>query len=237
MTVGAALPPGTVRLTAARAIGTTGLVAYNWWLAAPLLPGASRSLGSFFSDLAADGQPHAAVLQRLDVLAGALLLAALLLRGPLGRHGPRREWPWLVAFAAIAGIGGTFPYACASSLDPACRALEHRFALPIHHYVHMVAGVGEFAAATAAIVFAHLGTLEEVDPGARLNKRLGWVMVVGHPVLVLAYLTRRWGVLIEPVFFVAFSAMIAAELFAPAGGTAPSSLPRRAATSASADKG
>lgn len=231
-----ATPPGAVRMTAGRALGVAGLSAYNWWLVAPLLPGASRSFGSFFSDLAADGQPHAEVLQRLDLLAGTLVLAGLVLRGPVGRHGPRREWPWLVAFAASAGLGGAFPYACASSLDATCRTLERHVDLPAHHYVHMFAGVSEFVVATAAIVFAHLSTLESADREARVAKRLVWVMVVGHPVLVLAYLTRRWGVLIEPVFFVAFSAMVVVELFTPPGAdaTTPSSAPRRAAARRSA---
>jgi hypothetical protein len=101
--------PGPLRLTAARTLGVAGLIAYNWWVAAPFQPGWLRSSNALFSDLAASDQPHALTLQHLDLTAGLLLVSALLLRGPIGRSGSRPEWKWLVAFAAMASAGGAFP--------------------------------------------------------------------------------------------------------------------------------
>ena len=41
------------------------------------------------------------------------------------------------------------------------------------------------------------------------------VLVVSYPVLGLVYLTDRLGTLVEPVFFIVFSAMLLAEVFEP----------------------
>ncbi|MDQ6698041.1 MAG: DUF998 domain-containing protein [Actinomycetota bacterium] len=203
------------RLLGARITGMIGLGAYNWWLAAPLVPGMLRDRNGFFSDLSADGQPHAAMLHRLDTTAGILILIALLLRGPLDGLTKRPEWAWLVAFAVIAAVGGMFPYACSPGVDAACRRLQYGFALPLHHYVHMVSGVGEFFSATMAIWVAR-----HVDPdGHTLPGRVGHLLlpalIVAYPILGYSYLGDRAGTLIEPVFFVMFSAIVVAELSSP----------------------
>ena len=49
------------------------------------------------------GQPYAVAMQRADVTAGLLLLAALVLAG-LARQ--PREWLGMVAFAIAGTIGG-----------------------------------------------------------------------------------------------------------------------------------
>jgi Protein of unknown function (DUF998) len=206
---------GEGRLLAARVTGMLGLGAYNWWIATFFVPGMLRSPDGFFSDLSADGQPHAAMLHRVDTIGGLLLVAALLLRGPLDGLTKRPEWPWLVAFAVVAAIGGMFPYACAPGYDAACRRLQYGFDLPLHHYVHMVSGVAEFFTATMAIWVAR-----HTDPeGHRLPGRLGHVLipllVVAYPLLAYAYLRDRGGSLIEPVFFIIFSLFVAAELSGP----------------------
>ena len=140
------------RLVGARVTGMIGLGAYNWWIAAPFVAW----------DVA---QPRR-VLQRplgrrpaacgdaasVDTAAGLLLLAALLLRGPSDGLTKRPEWPWLVTFAMVAAIGGMFPYACQPGYDAACRRLQFSFELPLHHYIHMLSGILEFATASIAIL-------------------------------------------------------------------------------------
>lgn len=203
------------RLLGARLTGMLGLGAYNWWLAAPLVPGMLRDRNGFFSDLSADGQPHAAMLHRVDTLAGVLLLVALLLRGPLDGLTKRAEWPWLVAFALVAAIGGMFPYACAPGYDGACRRLQYGFHLPFHHYVHMVAGVSEFFFATMAIWLARYSDPEGHRLPGRVSHLLLPALIVAYPILGFAFLRDRAGSLIEPVFFLIFSAIVVAELSNP----------------------
>jgi len=203
------------RVNAGRALGVVGVAVYNWWVIVPFLHGWLSSLDGFFSDLSADGQLHAIPLRRLDLAAAILVLAALLLRGPDSRDGPRREWRWLVAFAACGLIGARFPYACAEGLDAACRSAERHLDLAPHHYVHMAAGIAEFLTVTVAIWLAHRRTRDDHDLEGRLASVLIMVLAVAYPILGVAYLSDRLGSLIEPVFFVAFSTMVVLELFEP----------------------
>lgn len=203
------------RLLGARVTGMIGLGAYNWWLATPFVPGMLRNRNGFFSDLAADGQPHAAMLHRVDILAGLLLLVALLLRGPLDGLTKRPEWPWIVAFAVIAAIGGMFPYACAPGVDASCRRLQYGLALPFHHYVHMLAGIGEFFTASMAIWVARNADPEGHTLPGRVSHVLLPALLVAYPVLGYSYFFDRAGNLIEPVFFLIFSAIVVAELSSP----------------------
>jgi hypothetical protein len=190
--------------------GSVGLALYNWWVVASfdrrMVPGPDE----LFSDLEATGQPYSRVLSRVDVAAGALILIALLLHGT-GRTG-RWARQLLMLFAACAVVGGLFPYTCAEGINPACRSAEWTMALPWQHYVHVVAGVVEFAAATAAILV--LRGQETVGNRARhIAGRLVQILVVAYPLLAVAYLSGKLGVLIEPVFFVSFSAAVALVLF------------------------
>ena len=89
-----------------------------------------------------------------DMAAGMLMVAALLVRGSARPHGVRREWKWMVAFAVAGAVGGRFPYACSEGLSAACRALEWHLQLPLHHYIHVVSGIAEFATLTTAAVIA-----------------------------------------------------------------------------------
>ena len=216
------------RVTAGRMVGVVGLMTYNWWVVVVFEPGWISSVNGLFSDLSADGQAHAPLLQRLDMAAGVLLVAALLLRGPAGPDGVRRrEWPWLVAFAALGGIGGRFPYACAAGLDAGCRSLERHLELPWHHYVHMVSGVGEFATVTLAIWFAYRRTRAAGRDSfeTHLFRFLIYVLVVAYPLLAIAYVGDVKGALIEPVFFVTFTAVLVAELFEAAGARPAAAAP------------
>jgi hypothetical protein len=207
----------TARVDMARALGIGGVAAYNWWVVVPFVPGLMTSPNEFFSDLEVPGLRDADLMQRADILAGILLVAALLLRGASGPNGARREWKWLVAFAAAGGIGGRFPYVCSEGLSATCRNLEWHLELPLHHYIHVVSGIAEFLFLTVAVVVAVRRTRGQTTREARAFRVILKVLIVGYPFLGLVYLTDRLGAFVEPVFFVAFSAMIIVSLFEPVG--------------------
>jgi len=220
----------TARLTAAKVLGVTGVVLYNWWVVVPFVPGLMPSVNGFFSDLEATGRPHAVLMSDADLSAGILLVAALLLRGSMASTGVRREWKWMVAFAAAGAIGGRYPYACSEGLSATCRQLEWHLQLPLHHYVHVVSGIAEFATLTVAAFLAVRRTRHDGTHEARAYWAVAVTLVAGYPLLGLVYLTDRLGTLVEPIFFVAFSAMVLTELFEPIGrGVAPSWAQRVAA--------
>ena len=87
-------------------------------------PRSDAVVNGFFSDLEVAGRPHAAQMSDAEMAAGLLMVVALLLRGPGARHGVRREWKWMVAFAVAGAVGGRFPYACSEGLSATCRSLE-----------------------------------------------------------------------------------------------------------------
>jgi hypothetical protein len=203
------------RLHAAKVVGVAGVLAYNWWVVVPFVPGLMPSVNGFFSDLEATGRPHATLMSDADLCAGILLVGALLLRGSSAGNGARREWKWMVAFALAGAIGGRYPYACAEGLSAACRQMEWHLQLPLHHYVHVVSGIAEFATLTTAAFIAHRRTRHDGTVEARIYAAVVRVLVVGYPLLGLVYITDRLGTLVEPIFFVAFSTMVLAELFEP----------------------
>ncbi len=211
----------SLRVDLGRAVGLAGVVASNWWVGVPFVPGLLPSPDGFFSDLEATGRRDATLMQHADLVAGVLLVTAFLLRGSVGRRGPRPEWKWMVAFAAAGGVGGTFPYACAEGLSATCRRLEWHLQLPLHHYVHVVSGIAEFAFLTTAVVLAVRRTRGEATREARTFRLLLDVLIAGYPLLGLVYLTDRLGAIVEPVFFIVFSVMVIVELFEPIGTAGP----------------
>lgn len=207
---------GAIVAGTAEVLAVGGVLAYNWWAAVPFVPGLLPSVNGFFSDLEVAGRPHAALMSDCDMAAGVTMLAALLLRGSGSQHGARREWKWMLAFALAGAIGGRFPYACSEGLSATCRAMEWRLQLPLHHYIHVLSGVAEFATLTTAALIARKRTRGDRTLEARLYAAVVWTLAVGYPLLGLAYLTDRLGVFVEPIFFVAFSVMLLAEVFEPA---------------------
>ena len=194
-------------------LGVAGLVFYNWWVVVPFVHGMLPSYNGFFSDIEASGLPHATLLQHLDLLSGILLLTALALRGSIGRQYRGREWGWLVGFAIAAGAGGKFSYACSSGLSAVCRAQERRLQLPLHHYVHMLSGVLEFATITTAVFLAVRRTRGQRTGSALVYRTVLRIFYVAYPLLALAYLTDRVDAFIEPVFFLSFTLVIVIHLF------------------------
>lgn len=219
--------PAPWRRPLAVAVGIAGVALYNWWVVVALHSHLTTTVDELFSDLEATGRPDAALLQHLDLAAGLVVITALLVRGAKGPLGRRAEWPWLVAFAAAGAVGGRFAYACPEGLSAGCRSAEWHLALPAHHYVHVVAGIVEFATATVAAYLGWQRTSATSDSVTRAFLWVGRALVVAYPFLAFAYLTDRFGAFVEPVFFVCFSVLVLAELVETNGPTSPTSRMRR----------
>jgi hypothetical protein len=196
----------------ALALGAAGLLAYNWWALVLLKPGLVRSPNELFSDLEVTGQPFATAMQHADFLSGLLLLGAFLVVGSAGVRGGRRDWLAMIVFACGGALGGAFPEGCNEELNAACRRMVWSFGLPLHDYLHIVAGIVEFAGITAAAWFAFRRTRAERTNIAKAYRALVWAAVFGYPVLGVAYLSDRLGAVIEAAFFVGFTVMVLAEL-------------------------
>jgi Protein of unknown function (DUF998) len=209
-------------VSTARVSAVAGVVAYNWWLVVPFVPGLMPSVNGFFSDLEATGRPHATLMSDADMAAGLLMAAALVLRGSASGRGARKEWKWMMAFALAGAIGGRFPYACSEGLSATCRNLEWHLQLPVHHYVHVVAGIAEFVTLTTAAVIAMARTRFDGTRESRIYAGVVKALMIGYPFLGAVYLTDRLGTLVEPIFFIAFSVMVLTEVFEPSRSPAPS---------------
>lgn len=205
-----------VRQRAALATGAIGAISYNWWIAAAAIPGLMHSPNGFFSDLEAQGLRDSSNFQHADVIAGLCWVIALFLRGRTGSNGRRRsEWPWLVAFAAFGVIGGIFIYACPEGTSSVCRNLEWHLHLPLHHYIHALAGIAEFATLTIGVGLAARQRRSEHGFGKRSHQALFIALLALYPLFGVAYLADGIGEIVEPLFFVIFTVVIALELIEP----------------------
>jgi uncharacterized protein DUF998 len=189
-------------------LGTAGLVGYNWWLLVPLKPGLMTSPNELFSNLEVSGQPYAAAMQHADLASGLLLVAAFAAAGPGPSRRERREWLAMLGFAAAGAIGGLFREVCADAVNAVCRRMEYRFELPPSQYIHMVAGIVEFAAITLALLSAVRRTRQQSTRPAGLYRALGVGALIGYPLLGAAYLLDKLGGLMEVAFFIGFTAMV-----------------------------
>lgn len=200
------------RAALAWTVGAGSLLAYNWWVLALFKPGLITSPDELFSNLEVSGHPYAAAMSYSDVIAGALLVAAFLVIGERTVAGGRRDWLWMLGFA-IAGIaGGSFPEVCEDGVSAVCRRQEWHFQLPAGQYVHIVAGIGEFTAITVALVIAMRRTRGQRTLPVKGYRWLWRAALVGYPLLGLAYLTDRYGGVMEAVFFTGFTLMVVTEL-------------------------
>jgi hypothetical protein len=95
--------------------------------------------------------------------------------------------------------------------------MERHLELPLHHYVHMLAGIGEFVTITIALWVAHRRTRHDHTRQSALLRFLVAVLVVAYPLLGIAYFGDRWGTIVEPMFFVVFTVLIVYTLFEPVG--------------------
>ncbi len=210
---------GTVVLTHRQlgsfALVSVGAVFYNWWVAAAFDHHLMASPDQLFSDLETQGLPHSVLFQRVDLVSGLVLLAALVLRGPMARGLRRSEWPWLVVFALAAALGGHFAYACPEGRSASCRSAEWHLELPMHHYLHVASGIIEFGAVTVAVLLACRRTAGTGTTTAVWVRWIGVILLVAYPVLAVSYLGHLDGAFVEPVFFLTFTAMVAVEVLEP----------------------
>jgi hypothetical protein len=204
------------RVVLAWIFGVAGLAGYNWWLLVPLKPGLMTSPDELFSNLEVTGQPFASLMQHADLASGLLLLAAFSAAGQAAGSAGRREWLAMLAFAIAGAVGGLFPEVCADGVNAACRRLEYRFELPASQYIHMAAGILEFAAITVALLWAGQRTrrqsayhvYQRSPRAARAYRALGIGALIAYPLLGAAYLADRFGGVMEAVFFAGFTAMV-----------------------------
>lgn len=143
----------------------------------------------------------------------AILLALLVLGPPHGGRSRRREWGLLVVFAVAAGAGGLFPYLCPEGISAACRSAEWGLRLSWRHYLHLVAGLVEFGSASGAAVLAWRRTRRQRGFAPLVARAAVVVLAAGYPALAVTYLSDRLGALVEPLFFLAFSAVVAGEVW------------------------
>ncbi len=192
--------------------GTAGLVAYNWWLLVPLKPGLMTSPDELFSNLEVTGQPYAAAMQHADLVSGLCLIAAFWAAGHIPSATGRREWLSMLGFAAAGAIGGLFPEVCADGINAVCRRLEYRFELPASQYIHVVAGILEFAGITLALLWAWRRTRRQSTRPAAVYRALAIGALIAYPLLGAAYLFDKFGGIMEAVFFLGFTVMVVAQL-------------------------
>jgi hypothetical protein len=208
----AAATHSRARAALAWVLGVAGLIAYNWWLLVPLKPGLMTSPDELFSNLEVSGQPYATAMQRADLASGLLLLAAFLVAGHATSLAGRREWLSMLGFAAAGALGGLFPEVCADGVNAVCRRQEYRLQLPASQYVHMVAGVLEFAAITVALLYAVRRTRHHRSRPAIAYRGLAMAALVAYPLLGAAYLSDRLGGIMEAVFFAGFTVVVITQL-------------------------
>lgn len=202
-----------VRPAVAWAAGIAGLLTYNWWVLVLVRPGLMRSPSELFSNLEVSGQVYATAMQHADVVSGLLLLVAFLAAGAGSIPGGQREWLAMMAFATAGALGGIFPETCGDEISAACRRMELRFQLPLQQYVHLAAGICEFGAITIALMLAFWRTRGGQTVSARVYRALIAGAVVAYPLIGLAYLLNRLGGVMEVVFFVGFTVMVATQLY------------------------
>jgi len=205
-------PLRTGRHAAAWIFGIAGLLVYNWWVLVPLRPGLMTSPSELFSNLEVTGQPFATWMQHADLLSGLLLAGAFLATGGRSIPGGWRDWLGMMVFAASGALGGFCPESCADEISARCRAMEWSFQLPFQQYVHIVAGILEFAGITAAVLLAFHRTRGEKGITARVYRDMVIAGAVAYPLLGAAYILNSLGGVIEAVFFTGFTVIVLTEL-------------------------
>jgi len=188
------------------------LLVYNWWVFVPLHPGLLRSPNELFSNLEVADQPFANSMHLADKASGPVLLIALALIGSTSIPAARLEWLGLALFACGGIAGGVYSQVCADEMSSTCRSAEWRLHLPMGHYLHIVAGILEFAAITWTLYLAQRRTAGTGSPFAKIYRILAIGIALAYPVLGIAYLSDHYGAYIEVVFFVGFTAIVLAQV-------------------------
>ena len=149
---------------------------------------------------------------------GSCWLLALLLRGPTpkGRSVASGSGWW--RSRRPGRTGGRYTYACAEGLSAACRSMEWHLRLPVHHYVHVVSGIAEFATLTVA---AAAGCPSHPGPGDHAGTALFgvsgppcWSATPSSGSSIWATGSAHWWSHISSSLF---SLMVLTEVFEPIG--------------------
>jgi hypothetical protein len=192
--------------------GIAGLAFYNWWVLVLFRPSLLRSPNELFSNLEVTGQPFASEMQRADLMAGLLIVLAFVAVGWWSLRAGLREWVSMVVFGAAVAIGGRFPETCPDEISRACKDHEWHFQLSLQEYLHVIAGISEFAAITLALVFAYQRTRGR----GGIVPIVYWGLLVGaiiaYPGLAVAYLFNFAGSIVEGLFFTGFTVMVVTQL-------------------------
>ena len=201
------------RRRAAWGLTMAGLVFYNWWLAVLLRPSLLKSPNELFSNLEVSGQPFANWMQHADLVAGMLLCVAFVVVGVQSLQRGVGEWLLLVAFAVSGAAGGYFPEQCLDTINRSCHLDELELQLGGAQYLHIVAGILEFAAITGVLILSYRRTRGERSPEARIYRSLylgAWVL---FPLLAIAYLFVLGGSFVEGAFFTGFTLIVVTQIF------------------------
>jgi hypothetical protein len=127
----------------------------NYWALEDLLADRVNFDGSWISDLSTRSESSGAIFVALGVASGvAIVVYALLLLGPLGRHGP-----WVRRGVIALGVSGAFvvvasaaPLSCGEGLEASCHLADDGLDL-----LHSVATAGEVAATILAFALIAWG--------------------------------------------------------------------------------
>jgi hypothetical protein len=171
-----------------------------------------RALAWSFCVAGLNGQPYAAAMQHADLASGILVAAAFLAVGRRSVPGGLRDWLAMLVFAAAGAIGGVFSEVCADGVSATCRRQEYHFQLPASQYLHVAAGIVEFAAITVALFLALRRTRASRARTAGSYRWLWRGALVCYPLLGLAYLVNRMGGVMEAVFFAGFTIMVITQM-------------------------
>ena len=178
----------------------------------PLRPHLLASPNELFSNLEVAGQPYAGWMQHADFASGLLLFAAFVIVGWRSLNGAGLEWLLLLVFAFGGAAGGIFPEQCLDTVNRSCHLDEIELRLGGAQYLHIVAGVVEFATITAVLYLSYRRTRGESSSIAKLYRGLYIGAWVFYPLLAIAYLFVLGGSLVEAAFFTGFSLIIIGQI-------------------------
>jgi hypothetical protein len=154
----------------------------NYWLLEGLLADRTDLVGSWISDLSTRSEGSGAIFVVLGVASGvAVVVYALLLRGPLGGRGVwvRRGVVALAVAGAFVVIASAAPLSCAEGLEANCRLADDGIDL-----VHDLATAGEIIATGLAFIFVGWGLRGRGFAGVA-----AWTLVLGALWVVFAIVT------------------------------------------------
>lgn len=192
-------------------LAAIGSCLYNWWIVAAfthIMP----TPNMLFSDLEVQGGEYSRLFNSLDFTASALFLIALLLVGARGR---RTEWITMLWFTGFGMSGAVFHYSCAEALSASCRSAEWRFQLPMTHYLHMLSGIGEFAAVILVILMARRRNAATPGNWRAFNRAQTDLLIFALPLIAATYLLDRWEAAIEPILLVVAASQMLKSLLEP----------------------